>query len=216
MLSSLTYYHFGLPHHPWLSFTSVGFRVVDQDALLSFTSPTRNRNLGISRAPLKSQVHRGTSLFTSAGSLFSSAEHPQGLGWESGYVAIQFNINSPLSLTNPCQQAHMGPRWVLSASQSDYRLSRPISIHLTHNNKVAGLCGQMRATITMSSHKQSVDFNHQSLTCLYQQMLSIVDNGVDLSKILGGQTKRLGEKVVKSDKCMGVSQLLGARAGAAP
>ena len=33
--------------------------------------------------------------------------------------------------------------------------------------------------------------------------------GVDLSKILGGQTKILGEKVVKSDKCMGVSQLLG-------
>ena len=34
--------------------------------------------------------------------------------------------------------------------------------------------------------------------------------GVDLSKILGGQTKILGgQKVVKSDKCMGVSQLLG-------
>ncbi len=33
--------------------------------------------------------------------------------------------------------------------------------------------------------------------------------GVDLSKILGGQTKILGgQKVVKSDKCMGVSQLL--------
>jgi len=30
-----------------------------------------------------------------------------------------------------------------------------------------------------------------------------------LSKLLGGQTKILGEKVVKSDKCMGVSQLLG-------
>jgi len=28
--------------------------------------------------------------------------------------------------------------------------------------------------------------------------------------------KILGEKVVKSDKCMGVSQLLGARARAAP
>ena len=41
--------------------------------------------------------------------------------------------------------------------------------------------------------------------------------GVDLSKILGGQTKILGgQKVVKSDKCMGVSQLLGARARAAP
>ena len=41
--------------------------------------------------------------------------------------------------------------------------------------------------------------------------------GVDLSKILGEQIKILGEqKVVKSDKCMGVSQLLGARARAAP
>jgi len=34
--------------------------------------------------------------------------------------------------------------------------------------------------------------------------------GVDLSKIFGGQSKILGrQKVVKSDKCMGVSQLLG-------
>jgi len=34
--------------------------------------------------------------------------------------------------------------------------------------------------------------------------------GVDLSKILGGQTKILGgQKVVKSDKCMGVFQLFG-------
>jgi len=41
--------------------------------------------------------------------------------------------------------------------------------------------------------------------------------GVDLSKILGGQIKIFGgQKVVKSDKCMGVSQLLGARAPAAP
>jgi len=33
---------------------------------------------------------------------------------------------------------------------------------------------------------------------------------VDFSKILGGQTKLLGgQKVVKSDKCKGVSQLLG-------
>src|SRR6218665_3468309 len=47
--------------------------------------------------------------------------------------------------------------------------------------------------------------------CLYTP-----GTGVDLSKILGGQTKILGEKVVKSDKCMGVSQLLGARSRAAP
>ena len=41
--------------------------------------------------------------------------------------------------------------------------------------------------------------------------------GVDLSKILAGQTKILGgQKVAKSDKCMGVSRLLGARAWAAP
>jgi len=34
--------------------------------------------------------------------------------------------------------------------------------------------------------------------------------GIDLSKILGGQTKIFGmQKVVKSDKCMGVFQLLG-------
>ena len=41
--------------------------------------------------------------------------------------------------------------------------------------------------------------------------------GVDLSKILRGKPKYWGgQKVVKSDKCMGVSQLLGARARAAP
>jgi len=40
--------------------------------------------------------------------------------------------------------------------------------------------------------------------------------GVDLSKILDGQFKILGEKVVKTDKCMVVSQLLGACARAAP
>ena len=46
---------------------------------------------------------------------------------------------------------------------------------------------------------------------------SRLDTGVDLSKILGGQTNILGgQKVVKSDKCMGVSQLLGGRARAAP
>ena len=43
-----------------------------------------------------------------------------------------------------------------------------------------------------------------------------VSTGVDLSKILGGQTKILEGKVVKSDKCMGASQLFGARAQAAP
>src|SRR6218665_540426 len=35
-----------------------------------------------------------------------------------------------------------------------------------------------------------------------------IDTGVDLSKILGGQTKILGENMVKSNKCMDVSQLL--------
>ena len=45
----------------------------------------------------------------------------------------------------------------------------------------------------------------------------IIYTGVDSSKILGGQTKILrGQKVVKSDKCMGVSQSFGARARAAP
>src|SRR6218665_180032 len=56
--------------------------------------------------------------------------------------------------------------------------------------------------------------------CIYS--VSII-TGVDLSKIFGGQTKILWanqnmgvQKVVKSDKCMGVSQLLGAGALAAP
>jgi len=41
--------------------------------------------------------------------------------------------------------------------------------------------------------------------------------GIDLLKILGGQTKILGgQKVVISNKCMGDSQLLGARARDAP
>ena len=47
--------------------------------------------------------------------------------------------------------------------------------------------------------------------------MSIIVTGVDFSKILGEQTKILGEqKEVNSDKCMGVSQLLGALALAAP
>src|SRR6218665_1885585 len=37
-----------------------------------------------------------------------------------------------------------------------------------------------------------------------------------VKNILGGQTKILRGKVVISDKCMGISQLLGARARAAP
>jgi len=41
--------------------------------------------------------------------------------------------------------------------------------------------------------------------------------GIDLAKILIGKTKILGEKVIKSDECMGVSQyLLGARAHGCP
>jgi len=48
-------------------------------------------------------------------------------------------------------------------------------------------------------------------------MTGLTDTGVDLSKISGGQTKILGKaKSGKSDKCMGVSQLLGARARSAP
>ena len=43
-----------------------------------------------------------------------------------------------------------------------------------------------------------------------------VFTGVDLSKIVGGHWNTGGQKVVKSDKCIGVSQLLGARARAAP
>jgi len=41
--------------------------------------------------------------------------------------------------------------------------------------------------------------------------------GVDLSKILGGQTKIFGgQKVVKSDKCMGVSIIGGMCPGCPP
>src|SRR6218665_1861844 len=47
-----------------------------------------------------------------------------------------------------------------------------------------------------------------------QYLLKTTD--IDLSKILSWQTKILGEKVVKSDKCMDDSQLLRARALAAP
>jgi len=39
---------------------------------------------------------------------------------------------------------------------------------------------------------------------------------VDLSKILGGPKKFWGKEMAKSDKCMGISQLLGARAWTAP
>ena len=39
---------------------------------------------------------------------------------------------------------------------------------------------------------------------------------VDLAKLLVGQTKILGGNVVKSDKCMGDSQILEARGPAAP
>src|SRR6218665_2322658 len=49
------------------------------------------------------------------------------------------------------------------------------------------------------------------------QMINISHTGIDLSKILGVQTKLLGgQKVIKCDKCMGVYQLLGERVRAAP
>src|SRR6218665_2211252 len=47
-------------------------------------------------------------------------------------------------------------------------------------------------------------------------ILIYIHTGVELSKILGGQIKILGGKMIKSDKCMGVSELLGARAGLPP
>ena len=53
------------------------------------------------------------------------------------------------------------------------------------------------------------------LLCECRIEISLITTGVDLSKILVGQTKILGGKVVKSDKYIGVSQLLGARARAA-
>src|SRR6218665_1006018 len=44
----------------------------------------------------------------------------------------------------------------------------------------------------------------------------IGSTGVDLSKILGWQTKILGEKAMKNDKCMVVSQLMGHVPGLPP
>jgi len=50
---------------------------------------------------------------------------------------------------------------------------------------------------------------HQTIKCKLYELLIVVCTGVDFSKILGGQTKILGGKGGKSQKCMGVSQLLG-------
>ena len=59
--------------------------------------------------------------------------------------------------------------------------------------------------------------SHKELRRTVAQWSGGASTGVDFSKILGGKTKILREqKVIKSDKCMCVSQLLGARARAAP
>jgi len=55
-----------------------------------FNQRHRNRNLGISRAPLESQVHQGTSLFASA-DLFTRAE----------LIPFQYNYDFYLILINP-------------------------------------------------------------------------------------------------------------------
>jgi len=48
-------------------------------------------------------------------------------------------------------------------------------------------------------------------------LLSITGTGIDLSKILEGKPKFFGEQnVVKTDKCMCVSKILGACTWAAP
>ena len=52
----------------------------------------------------------------------------------------------------------------------------------------------------------------QGVSEIQNKIIIAICTGVELSKILGGWTKILGEKVVKSDKYMGDSQLLGARA----
>jgi len=41
-------------------------------------------------------------------------------------------------------------------------------------------------------------------------MIMVMISGIDLSKNWVGKPKYWGKKVVKSDECMGVSQLLGA------
>ena len=65
---------------------------------------------------------------------------------------------------------------------------------------------------TPSEHQISVPFQHRHKKRSMIVVVSNINTGVDLSKILGGQTKISGAhiaKVVKSDKCIGVSQLLG-------
>ena len=53
----------------------------------------------------------------------------------------------------------------------------------------------------LSTHTPCIIF----LICRY-----LVYTGIDMSKILGEQTKIFwGQKMVKSGKCMGISQLLG-------
>jgi len=63
-----------------------------------------------------------------------------------------------------------------------------------------------------------VDFIHCNLSPFNGACWrALMPTGVDLSKILRGHWANIrGEKVVKSDKCMGDSQLLGARARAPP
>jgi len=46
--------------------------------------------------------------------------------------------------------------------------------------------------------------------------MGIPATGVELSEILEGKTQILGGNVVKTDKCMGVSKILGVRARAVP
>ena len=62
-----------------------------------------------------------------------------------------------------------------------------------------------------------MNMNHANNRFLILLILITTITGVDLSKILGGQTNILGgQKVVNSSKCMAVSQLLGACARAIP
>src|SRR6218665_145253 len=70
--------------------------------------------------------------------------------------------------------------------------------------------------LSLSSDLFSViDMMFPRLQCCF--LILSAANGIGLSKVLGEQAKILGgQKVVKSDKCMGVPQLLGgARARAA-
>src|SRR6218665_2902937 len=96
----------------------------------------------------------------------------------------------------------------LQHSKHPSRLNQLISsyLYVLRQNKLDSQPDAMNSGAQLASLQRLTATAHFNRV-LYN--LSWISTGVDLSKILGGQTKILGEKVVKSDKCMGDSQLLG-------